>query len=137
MDVIKEKLIAAGGKEKDGKIYLKAIWTIVFDVILERVYPRGYDEVLASSGSAQLAATQHGIALIFIFAPVILVAFLFLFGKLFPMKEREFEIIKKEIARRKGEDASTITEEEKRVCEKVTGFKYEDLWNLRNTRMGS
>ena len=97
----------------------------------------GYDEVLASSGSAQLAATQHGIALIFIFAPVILVAFLFLFGKLFPMKEREFEIIKKEIARRKGEDASTITEEEKRVCEKVTGFKYEDLWNVKNTRMGS
>jgi oligogalacturonide transporter len=48
-----------------------------------------------------------------------------------------FEIIKKEIARRKGEDASTITEEEKRACEKVTGFKYEDLWNLRNTRMGS
>lgn len=41
MDMMKEKLIAAGGKEKDGKIYVKAIWSIVFDVILERVYPRG------------------------------------------------------------------------------------------------
>lgn len=41
MDMMKEKLLAAGGKEKDGKIYVKGIWTILFDVILERVYPRG------------------------------------------------------------------------------------------------
>lgn len=41
MDMMKEKLIAAGGKEKDGKIYVKGIWSIVFDVILERVYSRG------------------------------------------------------------------------------------------------
>lgn len=50
----------------------------------------------------------------------------------FPMNKKEFLIIKKEIARRKGEDNSKITPEEIAVCEKVTGFRYDRLWNRDN-----
>ena len=92
----------------------------------------GYSEVLASSGARQAAATQHGIALIYVFAPVVLMALAILFTVIFPMKKREFEIVKKEIARRKGLDDSVATEEEKRVCEKVTGFAFDKLWNKDN-----
>lgn len=48
------------------------------------------------------------------------------------MNKKEFLIIKKEIARRKGEDNSKITPEEIAVCEKVTGFRYDRLWNRDN-----
>ena len=36
------------------------------------------------------------------------------------------------IARRKGEDNSETTPEEIEVCEKVTGFRFEDLWDRNN-----
>ena len=92
----------------------------------------GYDEMLASSGARQAFSTQRGIALIYVFAPIVLMAFAILFTALFPMKQREFEIVKKEIARRKGEDSSEATPEEIMVCEKVTGFKFDKLWNRDN-----
>ena len=92
----------------------------------------GYDEVLASAGQRQTAATQHGIALIYVFAPVVLMVLTLIFAKLFPMNKKEFEIIKKEIARRKGEDDSTITTEEIQVCERITGFAYDKLWKVEN-----
>ncbi|MBR2592806.1 MAG: MFS transporter, partial [Oscillospiraceae bacterium] len=92
----------------------------------------GYSETLANTGMRQAAATQHGIALIYIFAPIVLMLFAILFTVWFPMKKKEFEIVKTEIARRTGEDDSTATEEEIRICEKLTGFKYENLWNKDN-----
>ena len=48
------------------------------------------------------------------------------------MNKKQFDVIKKEIARRKGEDDSVATPEEIAICEKVTGFKYENLWNKDN-----
>jgi oligogalacturonide transporter len=92
----------------------------------------GYDSKLASTGQMQSDFTRHGIALIFIMLPVILVGLLFLFGRAFPMKQYEFSLVKKEIARRKGEDNSGITPEEMAILEKVTGFKYDKLWNAKN-----
>jgi oligogalacturonide transporter len=92
----------------------------------------GYSEVLANTGARQSAATQHGIGLIYIFAPIVLMALAIVFTVIFPMKKREFEIVKKDIARRKGLDDSVATEEEKKVCEKVTGFAYDKLWNRDN-----
>jgi oligogalacturonide transporter len=92
----------------------------------------GYDSKLASTGQMQSDFTRHGIALIFIMLPVILVGLLFLFGRAFPMKQYEFSLVKKEIARRKGEDNSEITLEEMAILEKVTGFKYDKLWNAKN-----
>ena len=92
----------------------------------------GYDSKLAKHGIAQSAFTQKGITMIFVFLPVVLVAFLFFFGYRFPMMQKEFNIVKKEIARRKGEDNSVITPEEIDVCEKVTGMSYDRLWNPDN-----
>lgn len=92
----------------------------------------GYDETLASEGLRQSAQTQQGIALIYVFAPVILMAATIVFALVFPMHSKQFVVIKKEIARRKGEETSVTTAEEKRICEKVTGMAYEKLWNNDN-----
>ena len=91
-----------------------------------------YDEVLANAGMAQSAATQHGIGVCFIMAPAILSALLLIVAVLFPMTSEEFDLVQKEVARRKGEDASVTTEEEKQMLKKVTGFSYERLWNKEN-----
>jgi oligogalacturonide transporter len=61
--------------------------------------------------------------------PVVLVALLFLFGYLFPMKQKEFNVIQRENRRRRGEDSSVATEEEKKICERVTGIPYQKLWH--------
>ena len=92
----------------------------------------GYDEVLAASGARQAASTQHGIALIYIFAQIVLLALTLLFTVLFPVTKKEFDIVRREIARRKGLEASETTEEEIRVCEKVTGFSFDKLWQKEN-----
>lgn len=92
----------------------------------------GYDEVLANQGLRQAASTQSGIAYIYVFVPIILMVLTLIFTKMYSMDQKEFEIIKKDIARRKGEDSSKASEEEIKVCEKVTGFKYENLWNIDN-----
>lgn len=89
----------------------------------------GYNEMFANAGLRQELAVQQGIARIYVFAPIVLMAFTIVFTVLFPMKRKEFDVIKKEIARRKGEDSSKATEEEIAICEKVTGYKYDDLWN--------
>ncbi|NLN52661.1 MAG: MFS transporter [Clostridiaceae bacterium] len=93
----------------------------------------GYDALLASSGARQSLATQKGIVYIFVFAPVILVAIMLICGYLFPITGKEFKIIQTDIARRKGEITTPATEEEKLICEKVTGVSYENLWNAKYT----
>ncbi len=92
----------------------------------------GYNETLAAAGERQSQATQSGIAAIYIWAPMVLMAFAFLFAILFPMNQKQFVVIKKEVARRKGEDSSKATAEEIAICEKVTGFSYDKLWNKDN-----
>ena len=96
----------------------------------------GYSEKLANAGARQSVFTQRGITLIFVFMPLILCLLLFVFGYLFPMTEREFNIIKKEIRRRKGEESAKATQEEIEVCEKVTGISYEKLWDPANQWVG-
>ena len=92
----------------------------------------GYDEVLANQGLRQSASTQQGIAMIYVFAPIILMVLALIFTKLFSVNRKEFEVIKREIARRKGEDDSKATPEEIAICEKATGFSYDHLWNKDN-----
>lgn len=96
----------------------------------------GFDEVIANSGGRQSVSTQHGIALIFIIVPAILITCLIIVGALFPLTGKEFSVIKAEVARRKGEEASEPTEEEIRICEKVTGFSFDRLWNKSNATIG-
>ena len=93
----------------------------------------GYDSVLANNKIRQSLETQRGIVYIFVFVPVILMALLIIVGYIFPLTGKEFRIVQKEIARRKGDDSSEITDEEKHVCEKVTGITYDKLWNPANT----
>jgi oligogalacturonide transporter len=92
----------------------------------------GYDEVIANHGGRQSLSTQHGIALVYIIAPAILITLLFIVAVIFPLTGKEFKIVQNEIARRKGENLPQITEEEKKVCEKVTGIAYGNLWNVKN-----
>lgn len=92
----------------------------------------GYDEVIANHGGRQSLSTQHGIALVYIIAPAILITLLFIVAVIFSLTGKEFKIVQNEIARRKGENLPQITEEEKKVCEKVTGIAYGNLWNVKN-----
>jgi oligogalacturonide transporter len=92
----------------------------------------GYDEKIASAGGQQALSTQKGIAYIYVFAQIVLLLITLFFTVLFPVTKKEFDMIRKEIARRKGSDTSKATAEEIAVCEKVTGFKYEEFWNKDN-----
>ena len=91
-----------------------------------------YDEALATAGLAQSAATQRGIGICFILAPAILTILLLIVAVLFPMTSEEFDVVLKEVARRKGEVSGEATEEEKKMLEDVTGFTYDRLWNREN-----
>ena len=60
-------------------------------------------------------------------------ALLLICAILFPMTDKEFNMVQKDIARRRMPAAAApATDEEKAALEKVTGFKYEDLWNPAN-----
>ena len=90
----------------------------------------GYNEVAASQGLRQAASTQRGIAYIYIFAQVFFLVLTYFCTFKFPVTKKEFDIVRKEINRRKGLDDSAATAEEIKVCETVTGFKYNELWNV-------
>lgn len=92
----------------------------------------GYSETVAAAGGRQSAATQAGIAWIYVLAPVVLMTAALVFARLYPIHKMEFDVIKKEIARRRGEDAGTATPQEIAICEKVTGYAYDRLWNREN-----
>ncbi len=92
----------------------------------------GYDEIAASQGLRQAAPVQSGIAYVYVFSQLVLLAITLYFVIRYPMGKREFEIIRREGARRRGEDDSVITPEEIAVCETVTGFSYDRLWDAEN-----
>jgi oligogalacturonide transporter len=91
-----------------------------------------YDEALANAGLDQAASTQHGIGICYILAPAILSALLLICALAFPVTDKEFKLVQVEVARRKGEDSSVTTEEEKQILKKVTGFDYDNLWSKKN-----
>ena len=92
----------------------------------------GYDETIAAAGARQAAATQAGIAYIYIFVPVALCLITIFVTARFSLDKKAFAVIRREIARRKGEDASTPTAEEIAICERVTGYRFDQLWNRDN-----
>ena len=91
-----------------------------------------YDEALANAGLEQAAATQHGIGICYVLAPAIMSALLLVCAWIFPVTDKEFKMVQKDIARRKGTETEAVTEEEKAALEKVTGFSYDKLWNPGN-----
>ena len=92
----------------------------------------GYNETLAMQGLRQSASTQKGIAYVYVFSQIVLLALTLVFTVRFPVTKKEFDVVRTEAARRRGEDASSPTEEEKKICEDVTGFSYDRLWNENN-----
>ncbi len=96
----------------------------------------GYDEVVANGGLRQSLFTQKGIVYIYVFVPALLITLLLISGIIFPLTRKEFKVVQTEIARRRGEVLSKATDEEKKICEKVTGMSYEALWDKNNTRPG-
>ena len=65
-------------------------------------------------------------------APAFMSALLLICAWIFPVTEKEFRMVQKDIARRKGLEAEEVTEKEKAALEKVTGFSYDKLWNPEN-----
>ncbi len=92
----------------------------------------GYDENLASAGARQAISTQHGIAYVYVIAQIVLMLIALYFTIKFPLTKKEFDVIRREIGRRKDVVLIKATPEEIAVCEKVTGFKYDQLWNRDN-----
>ena len=91
-----------------------------------------YDVEIAKFGLEQTAATQHGIGICYVLAPAIMSALLLVCALLFPVTDKEFKMVQKDVARRKGEDATKATEEEKAALKRVTGFDYDRLWDPHN-----
>ena len=75
---------------------------------------------------------QAEMGLKYIFVPILLCVITIFFTAKFPMNKEEFAVIRREIARRRGEDDSAPTSEEIAVCEKVTGFAFSRLWGRDN-----
>lgn len=92
----------------------------------------GYDEKAASEGARQILSVQHGIANIYVWVPIVLMVLTIIFAFLFPLNDKEFAVIQKELQSRRNNESTNATAEEKRICEKVTGFKYKDLWKESN-----
>lgn len=91
----------------------------------------GYDKGIEDVSGMQSTLTIEGIKYAFVILPTI-----FMIGALYvtyryPLNKKEFDIIKQEILRRKGLDDSITTEEEKKVCEKVTGYSFDNLWRYK------
>jgi oligogalacturonide transporter len=68
----------------------------------------------------------------YIIIPIIFMLLCLLMTYLYGVGAKEFAAVKKELSRRKGETNEPITDEEKAMLEKVTGFAYERLGKEEN-----
>ena len=89
-------------------------------------------QVESYAGARQTAFTQRGIGIIFVLAPAILTLLLIVVDVVFPITGKEFDMVQKDIARRRGDEPAQASAEEKQVLEKVTGFAYDALWSREN-----
>ena len=91
----------------------------------------GYDEVIENMGGMQSVTTIEGIKFAFVLLPTLLMIGALWVTYKYPLNKQEFDVIKQEINRRKGLDQTVTTEEEKHICERVTGYAYDQLWRKR------
>lgn len=78
--------------------------------------------------------TVNGIKFMFIALPLIFMAATLYFTTKFPVTKSSYECIQKDIKRRLGESSDVASEEEIRICELITGVKYQQLWKAENQR---
>ncbi|MCX8058704.1 MAG: MFS transporter [Spirochaetes bacterium] len=77
--------------------------------------------------------TLNGIKAGFFLFPFILLFIGFLIGLKFKVTPKTFEVIKNEIERlKKGDKKENTSEENKKICETLTGFSFEKLFNKEN-----
>ena len=94
----------------------------------------GYDKAILESSGVQSDFTISGIKYAFVFLPLIFMIFTLWFTYHFPMDKKEFDVIKLEIERRKGLNVTKVTEEEIKICEKVTGYAFDQLWGQKHEK---
>ncbi|WP_119329051.1 MFS transporter [Cysteiniphilum halobium] len=83
-----------------------------------------------ASLSTQSVTTLIDLKLIFILLPILLITVGFYFSMRFKVNPKNFEIIKAEISRLKsGGKKEHVHPETQMICEKLTGKKYEQLFN--------
>jgi oligogalacturonide transporter len=77
----------------------------------------------------QSLATLQGLQKLFMIVPPVLILLGILSTLAFKISPKNHKILLEEIARRKnGGKAEHVTPETRKVCESLTGFKYEKLW---------
>jgi oligogalacturonide transporter len=103
-----------------------AIWVIG---ILLSLF--NYDANLA----VQSALTIDGVKFMFIGIPIILMLLTLYFTVKFPVNRKTYNIVTKDIERRMDKSTELATDEEKEMIEKITGYKYDDLWDKKNAAL--
>ncbi|MFP4078179.1 MAG: MFS transporter [Candidatus Izemoplasmataceae bacterium] len=90
----------------------------------------GYDGSL----EFQDVLAREGIKYMFILMPVVFIVFTLYFVKKYPVTQDGFEVLQKAIIDfRSGRDS--LSEEEKKKCEAMTGYPYDELWSETNAEL--
>ena len=100
-------------------ISLGTLWDAITDPVMGNIVERTHSKFGA----------KRFYILIGSFASAILSMLLLIVAVIFPMTSGEYDLVIREVARRKGEEKGEATEEEKKMLEEVTGFAYERLWD--------
>ena len=98
------------------------VWDAITDPVMGNIVERTHSKFGA----------KRFYILIGSFASAILSMLLLIVAVIFPMTSGEYDLVIREVARRKGVEKGEATEEEKKTLERVTGFSYDRLWNREN-----
>ena len=85
--------------------------------------------------TVQSALTIDGVKFMFIGIPIILMLLTLYFTVKFQVNRKTYNIVTKDIERRMDKNIEVATDEEKKMIEKITGYKYDDLWDKKNAAL--
>lgn len=89
-----------------------------------------------SANQPQTLNTLFNLKAFFVIGPIVLIVIGVLVGVTFKITPKTHEVLRKEIERLKnGGDKADVDPEVKEVCEKLTGIKYENLYQTSSQRM--
>lgn len=78
--------------------------------------------------------TINGIKFMFIALPVLFMLATLYFTYKFPITRETYDILSKEIERREGTIDGHISNDDRIVCEQITGFTFDQLWKAENAQ---
>lgn len=79
--------------------------------------------------------TILGVTLMFIPLPILMMIGTIYFTSLFPIDKLTFKCLKAEIKRRQNKQGDNASEQDIKICESITGWKYDSLWRKENARI--